>query len=228
MCPPTNSGRIGLLLSGGLDSCILLGELLRRKHQVLPIYVQSGLIWEEAELRSLRRFLVALGSDCVEALDVLQVPVDDVYQGHWSLTGSGVPNADSPDDAVHLPARNALLSVKAALCCFRHGVENLAIGILGTSPFTDASADFFAQLARAINTSLNADFQIHRPFAEATKQDVMEMGRDLPLEWTFSCLSPQQQLHCGQCNKCAERRLAFREVGLEDPTQYAATSSTTS
>lgn len=228
MCPPTNSGRIGLLLSGGLDSCILLGELLRRGYQVLPIYVQSGLIWEEAELRSLRRYLVALESNCVEALVVLQMPVDDVYQGHWSLTGSGVPNADSPDHAVHLPARNALLSVKAAMCCFSHGVGNLAIGILGTSPFTDASTDFFAQFARAMSTSLNADLQFHRPFAEATKQDVMEMGRDLPLEWTFSCLSPQQQLHCGQCNKCAERRLAFQEVGLEDPTEYAATSPTTS
>lgn len=226
MCFPSEPERFGLLLSGGLDSCILLGTLLRRGHRVLPIYVRSGLIWEEAELASLRRFLDALENGGVEQLVVLEMPVRDIYQEHWSLTGRGVPDAESADEAVYLPARNALLLVKAAVCCIAHGVEDLAIGILGTSPFADAGRDFFAQFTEAMSMSLEAPLHLHRPFANARKREVMELGRGLPLEWTFSCLSPKQQLHCGQCNKCAERRLAFQEMGEEDPTQYATTTVT--
>jgi 7-cyano-7-deazaguanine synthase len=47
------------------------------------------------------------------------------------------------------------------------------------------------------------------------------VGDGLPLELTFSCLRPVGGLHCGRCNKCAERRRGFAEAGLPDPTQYA-------
>ena len=40
---------------------------------------------------------------------ILHVPVGDVYGRHWSLTGRGVPGADSHDPAVYLPGRNLLL-----------------------------------------------------------------------------------------------------------------------
>ncbi|MCD4728936.1 MAG: 7-cyano-7-deazaguanine synthase, partial [Pirellulales bacterium] len=42
-----------------------------------------------------------------------------------------------------------------------------------------------------------------------------------PLELTFSCLSPVAGLHCGRCNKCAERQEAFRSLEMHDPTRYA-------
>ena len=53
------------------------------------------------------------------------------------------------------------------------------------------------------------------------KRQVMERGRDDPLELTFSCISPVAGKHCGRCNKCAELQRAFRDIGLEDPTCYA-------
>jgi 7-cyano-7-deazaguanine synthase len=53
------------------------------------------------------------------------------------------------------------------------------------------------------------------------KKDVMQLGRKLPLALTFSCIAPVGGLHCGQCNKCAERRRAFRSVNVDDPTHYA-------
>jgi 7-cyano-7-deazaguanine synthase len=39
---------------------------------------------------------------------------------------------------------------------------------------------------------------------------------------TFSCLAPQGRRHCGRCNKCAERKRAFRQAGIPDPTKYAS------
>jgi 7-cyano-7-deazaguanine synthase len=57
------------------------------------------------------------------------------------------------------------------------------------------------------------------------KSGVIALGQSLgvPLELTLSCMQPADGLHCGRCSKCRERRDAFREAGVEDPTTYAAT-----
>jgi 7-cyano-7-deazaguanine synthase len=52
------------------------------------------------------------------------------------------------------------------------------------------------------------------------KAAVMHLGRDLPLQHTFSCMRPMAGLHCGKCNKCAERQRAFADAGMADPTRY--------
>ena len=75
--------------------------------------------------------------------------------------------------------------------------------------------------ARAVNQAVSGRVGIVRPLAGLDKRQVMRLGREMPLEWTFSCLSPAGGLHCGGCNKCAERRQAFRLAELEDPTAYA-------
>ena len=59
--------------------------------------------------------------------------------------------------------------------------------------------------------------ELHR----ITKADVLELGRGLALEHTFSCIDPHDGHHCGRCNKCAERRQAFAALSLEDRTEYA-------
>ena len=48
----------------------------------------------------------------------------------------------------------------------------------------------------------------------------------VPLALTLSCMNPQGDRHCGRCSKCRERRDAFREAGVADPTDYAARFAT--
>ena len=112
---------IGLLVSGGLDSSILLGHLLDAGRTVQPFYVRSHLAWEETELAWLRRFLDAMARPALAPLVILDLPMADVYGDHWSTTGQAVPGAETPDEAVYLPGRNALLLIKAVLWCRLHG-----------------------------------------------------------------------------------------------------------
>jgi 7-cyano-7-deazaguanine synthase len=64
--------------------------------------------------------------------------------------------------------------------------------------------------------------RILRPYAGLDKTEVMRRGRGLPLGLTFSCLRPAHGRHCGRCNKCRERREAFADAGLRDPTDDRA------
>lgn len=213
---------IGVLASGGLDSSILLAHLLAAGRDVQPFYIRTGLIWQETEVKALRKYLAAIASPKLAPLVVLELPLADLYGEHWSLTGEQTPAAESPDEAVFLPGRNALLLVKAAVWCQLHGIGELALAPLGTSPFEDASAGFLADYQAALNHGGAGKIQLLRPFGTMTKRQVMELGRGLPLELTFSCISPASGMHCGRCNKCAERQAAFREAELSDGTRYAA------
>jgi 7-cyano-7-deazaguanine synthase len=217
---------IGLLASGGLDSSILLDFLLRRRTAVQPFYIRSGLYWQQAELHALRSYLAALDSPRLRPLVVLDLPLADLYDGHWSVTGAAVPGADTPDESVFLPGRNALLLVKAALWCQLHGIQELALGTLATNPFPDATSSFFDELESALNRATSQPLQLVRPLEKLDKRAVMELGRDCPLELTFSCIAPVGTLHCGSCNKCAERQAAFRLLGGVDPTSYARLNHT--
>src|SRR5262245_36461186 len=99
---------LAVLVSGGLDSAILVGVALREQAPVHPLYVRHGQYWEEVELAHLRRFLDVIRQPKLRPLNVLDMPVADLYGDHWSLTGRNVPDADSPDEAVFLPGRNVL------------------------------------------------------------------------------------------------------------------------
>ena len=213
---------VAVLISGGLDSCILTAKLLADGHRVRPFYIQTDLCWQAAELVAARRFLKAISRPTLHELVVLEMPLRDLYQQHWSVSGQNTPDADSPDEAVFLPGRNALLLVKAAIWCQMHGIEYLALAPLGTSPFADAQAGFFRDFQAALNCGDLAPLTILRPFDGMTKRQVMELGRGFPVDLSFSCMAPVDGLHCGQCNKCAERQAAFAAIGECDRTPYSS------
>jgi 7-cyano-7-deazaguanine synthase len=211
---------LAVLVSGGLDSAVLLAEALTFGKAVHPLYVRCGLLWEAAELDHLRRFLAELACPALRPLVVLDQPARDLYGDHWSLTGIHVPGADSPDDAVFLPGRNILLLTKALLWCHLNGVPTLALAPLEGNPFPDATPAFFAACAAVVNQAVAGRLLVCQPYRGLRKVDVLRRGRRLPLALTFSCLRPVDLRPCGACNKCAERRQAFRAADLPDPTPY--------
>jgi 7-cyano-7-deazaguanine synthase len=215
---PSDLTALAVLASGGLDSAILLGQALQHQAAVQPLYIRSGLFWETAELAHLRRFLEHIACPALRPLVVLDLPVRDLYGAHWSITGQEVPDALSPDEAVFLPGRNVLLLAKALLWCHLHSIGAVALATLQGNPFPDATPAFFASFGEIVNEAVNGRIRIVSPFAGLHKVDVMRLGQDLPLEWTFSCIRPVAGRHCGRCNKCAERREAFAAAALVDRT----------
>src|SRR6266545_2225476 len=95
-----------VLLSGGLDSAVLLADEASRG-DVQPIYVSVGLAWEISEREMVSRFLVhARLPGRVRPLVSLSVDMRDVYAAtHWAVLGQP-PGYHTPDEDVYLPGRN--------------------------------------------------------------------------------------------------------------------------
>jgi 7-cyano-7-deazaguanine synthase len=217
---PSHDG-VAVLASGGLDSAVLATEFLGEGRVVQPIYVRFGLAWEQTEETHLRRFLDTLPGSGLRALVALELPVADTYGSHWSLSANEVPDADTPDEAVYLPGRNLLLLAKSSIWCALNGYPTVALGTLKGNPFADSSREFFGDVESLVQTAVDHRLEIATPFAELDKAQVLERGRHLQLEHTFSCIDPTAGVHCGRCNKCAERQRAFDEASIDDVTTYA-------
>jgi 7-cyano-7-deazaguanine synthase len=210
-----------VLFSAGLDSAVLAAAEARDA-RVHPIYVSCGLAWEAEELAAVERLLAVPPLSALAPIAKLTFTVRDLYPAsHWAIQGRP-PAFDTPDEDVYLTGRNIALLSKAGVYCAQQGVERLAIGPLAGNPFPDATPDFFAAMARALTLGLDHRIEIAAPFASLDKSDVIRLGVDLgvPLALTVSCMNARAGVHCGQCSKCRERRDAFRQAGITDPTQY--------
>jgi 7-cyano-7-deazaguanine synthase len=211
-----------VLFSAGLDSAVLAAA--EAQHEpVHAVYVRCGLAWESEELEAVDRLLATPAFQSVRPLARLTFTAQDLYPAtHWALTGTP-PAFDTPDEDVYLTGRNVMLLSKAGVYCAQHGLHRIALATLAGNPFPDATPEFLDTMGRALSLGLDHAIDVAAPFAALHKSDVIQLGVKLgvPLELTLSCMNPQRGLHCGLCSKCRERRDAFNEAGLADPTTYA-------
>ena len=219
----TKTGRAAVLVSGGLDSAVLIASEACER-EVQPIYVTGGLPWESIERELLARFLAAYrGAHALLPLVELELPIRDVYPpAHWALSGAP-PRYGTPDEEVYLVGRNIALLSKAGIYCAVAGLNRIMTGQLHGNPFPDATPEFFSAMARALSLGLNQRLEIAFPFLSKSKADVIRLGASLnvPFELTVSCMNPTASAHCGACSKCRERREGFAASGITDPTNYA-------
>ena len=218
---PELQSRVIALVSG-LDSCIMTALLAQTYREVTPLFIRSGLKWEDAELAALGRFFDALDAEPVRPVVELEFGRGALYSRHWSTGGEAVPDAMAPDSDFFLPGRNLLLLSVAATYGSIEDVSNIAIGILASNPFPDARPDFLRSLEQSAGLALAREFRVLTPLLDMHKSDVLRAGERFPIELSLSCADPIDGEHCGVCGKCGERRRAFIDARIPDKTIYKA------
>ena len=221
-----------VLLSGGLDSAVVLAWMRRRGHPVVAISFDYG---------QRHRFELSCAARLAEIHGVREhriVPIDLRAFGGSALTDDvEVPKDRELDDAsaipvTYVPARNTVFLSLALALAEARGARHLAIGVnaVDYSGYPDCRPEFIAAFERLANLATRdgvvdaaqgrRHFQLHAPLASLSKAGIVRLGLELGVDFpsTTSCYDPTPTgAPCRRCDACRLRAKGFDEAGVEDP-----------
>lgn len=209
-----------VVLSGGLDSTVLLASLLASGRECFALSFDYG----QRHVRELN------SAQAVCAFYGVRHQVADLRTlaplwGANSLTNASVqvPEGHYTEErmkATVVPGRNLVFLSIAAAWAMANKCDSLAYGAHGGDHaiYPDCRPEF----ATALDSTLAfADWHrvtLEHPFASLDKAAIVRIGARLgaPFHLTWSCYKGNEQ-HCGLCATCVERREAFANAGVADP-----------
>jgi 7-cyano-7-deazaguanine synthase len=206
-----------LVLSGGLDSLVLAHwtKVNFPSANLLALCFDYGQR-AAVERKYARNFCKALGIP-FEVVDVSKMR--GVF-GSSSLTSA---NPQLSGKSTVVPNRNAIfLNIAAAACdamgggVVLYGAHKSTAGI-----YPDTTPQFVNKASEAILEGTGGKVWVAAPFIEHTKAGVVDIGAELevPFNDSWSCYANGSH-HCGECYACKDRRSAFEQAGVRDPTIY--------
>ena len=218
--------KVVVLCSGGMDSVTAL-YWARRDHDVVAaVSFDYGAKHNHREIPFAVEHATKLGAhhetislDFVNRLfasDLLQSG-GEIPEGHYE--------AENMKQTV-VPFRNGIML--AIACGFAESIEarGLVIAAHGGDHaiYPDCREDFMRAMGDAMRLGTYAEVTLLRPFIAMNKGEIAAEGARLGVDFarTWSCYKGQA-VHCGKCGTCVERREAFAQAGLRDPTVYGAT-----
>lgn len=171
---------------------------------------------EHAQTIAVRHEIIAL--DFVNRLfasDLLQSG-GAIPEGHYE--------AENMKQTV-VPFRNAImLSIACGVAESAGGAGLVIAAHAGDHAiYPDCREDFMRAMGDAMRLGTYAHVELLRPFIAMNKGQIAAAGARLGVDFsrTWSCYKGGA-IHCGKCGTCVERREAFQQAGLADPTAYAS------
>lgn len=184
------------LLSGGLDSTVLLYELKHKEHDVHCLLFDYGQI-HGVELRYARKHCEYLS---VPYTVVELMKVKNLFQ-RCALTGTGDSNI--------VPNRNGVMLNIAAAFAMSSGVEavTIACNLDDCSDFPDCTPAFITNLNIVLSLA-GVPVTAHTPYAQLTKREIVMRAKEIgaPYTDTMSCY---EGTDCGHCDACMKRKAAI-------------------
>jgi len=217
--------KVVVLCSGGMDSVTAL-HWARREHEVVAVVsFDYGAKHNHRELPFAAEHAAAAGArhEAIR-LDF----VDRLFASDLLKSGGAVPDghyeAENMKQTV-VPFRNAIMLSIACGFAESAGAEGLVIAAHGGdhAVYPDCREEFMRAMGDAMRLGTYAGVQLLRPFIAMTKGEIAALGARLGVDFsrTWSCYKGGA-IHCGTCGTCIERREAFMQAGLADPTDYAS------
>lgn len=210
-----------IVLSGGMDSTVMLHEYIDRI--ALAVNFNYGSNHNAREAECARRSCKKLGVELIE--------IDLGFMGehfHSSLLdgADAIPSGDYDDVNMRstvVPFRNGIMLAVAAGLAESQGLKALMIANHAGDHeiYPDCRPDFIDSMAAAIAAGTYERLTLFAPYTNITKAEIVARGARLGVDFsdTYSCYRGQEN-HCGTCGTCCERRAAFAEAGVDDPTIY--------
>ncbi len=215
------------VVSGGIDSSTLLYNLAKNgfeSHALTFLYGQK----HSKEIQAAKDIASSLG---------IEHKVIDISSIREILDSSALINPDLPipkvpETAEHydalkvtiVPNRNSIFLALAVAYASRIGADRVFYGahFSDRGVYPDCRKEFVDAFMHAERVATeNFELTVEAPFVDMNKGDVVKLGIRLgvPYHMTWSCYGGGS-VHCGTCSSCRERKRAFIEAGVKDPTEY--------
>ena len=212
-----------VVFSGGMDSATALWWALREFGDVAAVSFEYGAKHNARELAAAETICKKL------AVPHSVIPLDFIGRTvHSSLlkTGGAIPEGNYNEEnmaSTVVPFRNGIMLAAAAGLAEDSGFSAVILGnhTGDHAIYPDCRPEFIDGMAKAIETGTGGKVKLLSPFCRMTKGEIAALGAKLGVDFslTWSCYNGREK-HCGKCGTCRERREAFREAGLADPTVY--------
>jgi 7-cyano-7-deazaguanine synthase len=210
-----------IIVSGGMDSVTLLYDFKDRI--ALGISFDYGSNHNAKEIPFARWHCEQLGIEHI-TIDLAFMPqyfkssllegADAIPEGHY---------ADENMKSTVVPFRNGIMLSIAAGIAESRGLKYVMMANHGGDHtiYPDCRAEFVEAMSEATKAGTFPGIEILAPYTNITKADIARKGKELGIDYskTWSCYKGED-VHCGKCGTCVERREALRDAGIEDTTIY--------
>jgi 7-cyano-7-deazaguanine synthase len=218
--------KVVVLCSGGMDSVTAL-HWARWRHEV-----RLALSFDYGAKHNHREIPLAAAQAKRAGVPHQVIPLDFIgrfFASDLLRTGGEVPEghyADTNMQRTVVPFRNGIMLAAATGLAESVGAEGLVIAAHtgDHTIYPDCREDFMTAMGDAMSHGTYAGIRLLRPFIAMTKAGIVTEGARLGVDFaqTWSCYRGGA-VHCGKCGTCVERREAFQEAGVPDPTVYGST-----
>ena len=209
------------LVSGGPDSAVAAAMAKKGGYDLYFLSFDYGQI-ATRELESAKKIVKALGAKEHRVVDISFLK--DLYgSGVTALLDEDIQMPERFEQSVIVPFRNGILLSIAAGYAATIGADAIFYGAQGDDArfYPDCGQEFVSAISQAISSGTESKLTVRNPLGDKTKAVVVKLAVELgvPLELTWSCYL-NLKAHCGRCESCRNRKLAFKEARVKDPTTY--------
>lgn len=217
-----------VVFSGGVDSVCAV-SFLKSKYELYGITFSYG---QKAsmEISAAKVFAKKLGLKLHKIIDIGFMK--DLYGDSNVLTSYKRKIPSKFEYSIVVPIRNAVFLSVASAWAYTLNASLVVYGAhTGDKHYPDCRPAFAKKLETAfnqgeidgINSKLRKKIEIWSPYRQGlSKSDLLKKGKTVlgsSIFKTWSCYS-NKKLHCGVCESCNNRKIAFEKAGIVDKTKY--------
>lgn len=223
------TNNIIVMLSGGMDSTVLLHHLRKVKGDDINIHALS-IHYGQRHVRELvaARYQASAVRAQFHELN-LSVLADILREGSTLIAGAqAVPDLESISESnrsqppTYVPNRNMILLSVAGAFAETHEAKFVYYGAQAQDEYGywDCTQDFLQRINEIFKLNRKNQVVIKAPFLDWKKAEIVQRGRDLGVDFskTWSCYRGGMY-PCNTCPTCVERSKAFAACNISDPLQ---------
>ena len=221
-------GKAVVLLSGGLDSSVVLSIAIKKGFVPYCISFDYG-------QRHGKELFFAKKQVFLQKVKSYKVFKIDFFGGSALTDDIDIPKNRSADKipndipVTYVPARNTIFLSYALGYSEYLRCSDIFIGvnIIDYSGYPDCRPEFISMFESLANIAtkqsiLGQKIKIHTPLLKMNKKEIIETGNknNVDFKYTMSCYNPKNKINCGECDACLLRLNGFYEAKIKDPTKY--------